>query len=97
MAGRQTGRQHQPEGVTSMTSTATEPQPYCQSCGHHHAEDESHCPNCGQSASSGFHAAWNLDQCPIWINGPGWVPRADTTTEERKATWPDGPWSQREE
>jgi hypothetical protein len=80
-----------------MTSTTTEPQPYCESCGDHHAEDESHCPNCGQAASSGFHAAWNLDQCPIWINGRGWVPRADTTTEERKATWPDGPWSQREE
>lgn len=66
-------------------------EPYCASCDRHHADGEEHCPNCWLPASSGFHAAPNIDECPIWITGRGWVPMEETTREERAATWPDGP------
>ena len=47
--------------------------PWCERCDHHHVAGDSHCPNCGQPASSGFHACWNLDDCPEWVAGVGWV------------------------
>ena len=31
------------------------------------------CPNCGQPAASGHHASDNLDACPKWVQGKGWV------------------------
>ena len=40
--------------------------------------DEEHCPNCGQPASSLFHATWNLEKCPYWLFGR-WVMRSDFT------------------
>ena len=57
--------------------------PYCESCAHHHPSGDEHCPNCGQPASNGFHAAANLDDCPVWVAGGGWVPVADLTAAGR--------------
>jgi hypothetical protein len=37
------------------------------------------CPNCGQPATSGHHASENLENCPKWVPGKGWVPRALAT------------------
>jgi predicted amidophosphoribosyltransferase len=45
--------------------------PLCESCDRRHPKDARHCPNCGQAG--GFHATWNLAQCPTWVPGKGWV------------------------
>ena len=64
------------EGMT-MTSRG-EDGGECSSCGIVHPPDDEHCPNCGQPASILFHASWNLEKCPYWLNGR-WVLRADFT------------------
>ena len=58
----------------------------CELCGQHHPEGEPHCPNCGQPAGSGFHAAWNLGQCPEWVDGR-WIagPGPTATGQEEKS------------
>jgi hypothetical protein len=69
-----------------MTDSTTETHSLCEQCLRRHAEGEPHCPNCGQPASSGFHASDYLERCPDWIEGRGWVPRAALPAEEHKAT-----------
>ena len=77
---------YQPDPDWDYTETSGHPE--CTwSCGRYHPPSEPHCPNCGEPAGMGFHAGWNLAECPIWINGRGWVPWLGTTPAERKATW----------
>jgi hypothetical protein len=47
----------------------TSDNPHCDRCDHHHDAGLPHCPNCGQAG--GFHASWQLDQCPKWDEGTG--------------------------
>jgi hypothetical protein len=61
-------------------------EPYCESCDRHHPAGDLHCPNCGQPASSGFHASWSLDECPVWEEGR-WVPILEAKT---KTYWVGG-------
>jgi hypothetical protein len=54
----------------------------CGLCGRWHKKGESHCPNCGQPAESGFHAAMDLGKCPYWLLGR-WVMPEDFTDDDR--------------
>jgi hypothetical protein len=40
---------------------------------------DARCPNCGCIALARFHAAIDLDLCPHWVPGKGWVATADLT------------------
>jgi hypothetical protein len=55
---------------------------YCELCGRTRPRDDQHCPNCGQPASSGVHAAPNLDECPYWLLGR-WVMPSDFTEVDK--------------
>jgi hypothetical protein len=54
----------------------------CDICGKWHRKGESHCPNCGEPASSLFHASWDLEKCPYWLSGR-WVMPEDFTDADR--------------
>lgn len=45
------------------------------------ADTDNCCPNCGQPAASGHHASENLDACPKWVAGRGWVTGANIRLE----------------
>lgn len=64
-------------------------EPYCESCDRHHPAGDEHCPNCGQPASSGFHAGMNLADCPVWGGARGWIPTTELTPDERRSVWGD--------